>query len=114
MKEADAFIGLFILYVLCDMDSAVAALRVAHATAGDAVAHSPQTPSKPLGKLVPRAPQTSLERVFRHAQLLRGFARRVALHLAQHERCAQERGKLVEILAENLANFRVRHHLLGS
>src|SRR2546430_7317545 len=35
-------------------------------------------------------------------------------HLAQHKRRAQERRKLVEILAEHLANFGVRENLLGS
>src|SRR5438309_1231438 len=65
--------------------SAVAALRIAHSS-GHAVLHPPQTPSQPLGELLPRAPQPRLQRVFRDPQLLGRLSRRKSLHLAQDKR----------------------------
>src|SRR5712692_4306200 len=91
--------------------SAIAALCVAH-PAGHVILHSPQTPSQPLGKLVPRAPQPRLQRVLRYAQLLGRFARRITLHFAQHKRRPQQRRELVQILADHLANLRAREYLL--
>src|SRR6266481_2110133 len=38
---------------------AVAAFRIAHPS-GHAILHTPQTPSQPLGQLMPRAPQPRL------------------------------------------------------
>jgi hypothetical protein len=46
--------------VAVEISSAIAALGIAHAAAGDVVAHAPQTTAKPLGELVPRAPQPRL------------------------------------------------------
>src|SRR5271156_635743 len=46
------------LYIISSGRLAVAAFRVAHAAARHVVLDSPQTLPEPLGKLVPRAPQT--------------------------------------------------------
>ena len=76
--------------------SAVAASLFAHHPSaiailpGDVVAEAPQPAPQPLGKLVPRAPQTRLQRVLGYAELLRRFSGRVAFHFAQHERRAQQ------------------------
>src|SRR3974390_388259 len=56
------------------LDLAVAAGFVA-AHAGHVISHSAQAAAQTLGELMPRAPQASLQRVFRHTQLLRRFAR---------------------------------------
>src|SRR4051812_23296138 len=71
-------------------NSAVAASFFAHqartaaaaVSAGDIIADAPQAPAQPLRKLVPRTPQTRLERVFRHAKLLGGLSGGVALDFA--------------------------------
>src|SRR5207245_548963 len=55
--------------------SAIAALRVAHASPRYVVPHTPQTTSKPFGELVACAPQTRLQSIFGDAQLFRGCDR---------------------------------------
>src|SRR5438477_7121690 len=92
--------------------SAVAALGIPHSS-GHAVLHPPQTPSQPLGELLPRAPQARLQRVFRDPQLFGGFTRRKSLHFAQDKRRSQQRRKLVQVFADHLANLRARKNLLG-
>src|SRR6266403_4935916 len=89
-KKANDSAGLLFLYFLNFLlpllhHSAVAALRITHA-ARDAILHPSQAPSQPLGHLVPRAPQPRLQGILRDSQLLRCFARRIALHFAQHKR----------------------------
>ena len=45
-------------------------------------------------------PQPSLERVFRHAEFLRGFSRRIALHFAKHECGPQQWREFIEIFVD--------------
>src|SRR6202521_2323165 len=59
---------------LSEVRNATSELRIPH-TARDVILHPPQTPPQPLSQLVPRAPQSRLQRVFRNPQLLGRFAR---------------------------------------
>src|ERR1700693_1809982 len=74
------------------MTSAIAAGLAAHhrralsVVSGYVCLDAPQAPAQPFCKLVPCAPQTRLQRVLGYSELLRSFAGRVALHLAQHKR----------------------------
>src|SRR6266446_6666665 len=97
---------------------AVAAGFLAHhaaiaVPAGDIIADAAQAAAEAFRKLVPRAPQSSLQRIFRHTELLRGFASGISLHFAKHKRGAQERRELVQILADYFAQLRTLKHLLG-
>src|SRR5262249_32488585 len=89
-KEASARASLLVFPCVvtslphCVRSLAVAALCVTHAA--HAVLHSPQAAPKTFGKLVPCAPQPRLQRILRHAQRLRRFPRRIALHFTQDKR----------------------------
>src|ERR1700723_2933148 len=118
-KDFRIVTSLHLCFVTSPFPSAVAASPFTHhprssisAVARHVIADAPQPPAQALRQLVPRAPQPRLQRIFRHAELLRRFARRVTLDFAQHKRRAQQRRQLIQVLADHLANFRPRKNLL--
>src|ERR1700681_4389744 len=61
---------------------------------------------------MPCAPQTGLQSVLGYSEFLRRFTGGVALHIAQNKRGAQQRRKLIEVLADDFAQLRAHEHLL--
>src|SRR5216683_6202645 len=112
-KDGDAVLLTFTSCTSSTSSLAIAALGIAHsAGVGNVVFHSTQTPSQPLGHLVSCAPQSRLQRILGDSELLGRLACRITLHFAQKERRAQQRRKLVEVLADHLSQFRASKNLL--
>src|SRR5690242_14722069 len=106
MKRPADLAGLVSL-VLRGWRLAVAAGLFAHharavaAMAGNVVFESAQPTSKPLRKLMTRAPQPGLQRVLGHAELFGGFPSGIAFHLTQQKCRPEKRRKLAQVFANH-------------